>query len=826
MNLLRNQKPIIMKKTLFILLLSLLFYPFLRAQNPGDLDIEIKTYQCDSTNNFDAATGCTYWVSNALGDTVFQDVVPSFTQNWACFAPYDSTKAPYFVNFDSICLNSNGVSLDNYSFQVPNIHPVGNMYWSDSVNICENTPSNTIEYSVNIWSCDSTGNDPLINAVGCDYWVEDINGVIVTQNTIDSQYGYYNIDPLNFDYDSTVAPYQLRFDEACLLSHGLILNNATFQLNESPGYWPNMVNDTIMICASALFSDSVRAYVYSNCDSTSNLDLATGCDYWITNANDSILYQENITTNGGFMEIIFPYEAAEAPYFINFDETCLNSNGVELDAYSFEITNINAGFNEYYADSIIVCDNNPVIDSNITYSALILAGNCDSLADVFLASGCPYWVEDIYGNNVYQDVITNTAAPIILGSLNFQYDSLVAPYVLRFDENCINDKGLMFDNYNYPLNATDSLGGDIHDQVLICAHLDSNFVSDTCIDLYSNVGPWIGYYQNYTNYIRFDMGNNSNTAQSVTVKIIMPPGVTYLPWIDDFTYTVSGSVLTLNMIFPAYSSYSEILEFDVPPGILDGTLHNYGIMIANNDPSAVDCELWNNQDTLHQIVGNSYDPNAKTVSLPEKIAADTQDEFLYTIYFQNTGTAPAQDIYIIDTLSDNLDWSTFEFVRSSHVVGISDLGNGIKKFYFDGIWLPDSTTNLAESNGFVTFKVKEKENNIAGSEIFNTAYIYFDQNAPIVTNTTYNINSENLGLDKLSKINVRLFPNPATKSLQIEADNNIDKIDIYSVDGKLCWSTKLNQKEVKLDVSAFNSGLYLVRIQSQESTKTLRFVKD
>lgn len=716
MKLLRNQKTNTMKKSLFILLLSLFFYPFItRAQNPGDLLVQIGSHQCDSSNYLQNAIGCDYWLSNSTGDTIYQDVVPSFTENWAFFVPYLSTEAPYYVNFDNTCLNSNGVTLNNYSLEVHNIHAVGNQFWADTVQVCESTQ----------------------------------------------------------------------------------------------------------------IADSVRAFVYSDCDSTSNLDLATGCDYWITNSDDSIVYQDNITSTFGYMEILFPYDATQYHYFINFDDSCLNASGVILDNYTFEITNIHPGSNEYEADSIKVCDNDTSNDS-ITYSALILAGNCDSIADpdVFLAAGCDYWVEDANGTIVFQNTITTAGSPLILGSLSFQYDDFIPPYQLRFDKDCINDKGLIFDNYTFPLNASDSSGGNIHDEIYICAHYDSTFVNDSCVDLFSNVGPWIGYYQNYTNYIRFEVGNNSSTPQSVTVEIVMPPGVTPVPSSFDFPYSVSGSLLTLSTTLPPYSNYFDIIKFNVPGAISNGTLHTYGISIYNNDSNAVDCALWNNQDTLHQVVGNSYDPNAKTVSLPEKISADTQDEFLYTIYFQNTGTAPAQDIYIIDTLSDNLDWSSFQFIRSSHVVGISDLGNGVKKFYFDGIWLPDSSTNFAESNGFVAFKIKEKPNNSAGTEVFNTGYIYFDQNAPIVTNTTYNINLDNLGLEDLAnEVKVKLFPNPANESIKIEAENRIDRVDIYSVDGKLCWSSQPNESEVKLNISDFNSGLYLVRVRSQEVTKTLRFIK-
>ena len=726
MNLFRNQNTIIMKKSLLFLFLSLFFYPFLSiAQNP-QLEIEMNSHQCDSTNNFDAATGCDYWLSNSYGDTVYQDVVPSFTQNWAFSVPYNSAEAPYHVNFDNTCLNSHGVALDVYSLQVQNIHPVGNDFWADSVMICESTPSNTIDYYADIYSCDTTANDPMANAAGCNYWVEDGNGSTVYQNTLStpsttqngSSYSHF-YDSFNFVFDSSSAPYSLHFDESCLLSHGVTMDLDSILLNESPSN-PNVVHDSLYICAN---------------DTTYS----------------SITYEGNISI-----------------------DDCYNIAGTDSD----------------------------------------------------LAAGCNYWVEDGNGSTVLQNTISNNGSSSFIGNFSFQYDSLATPYTLNFDQNCLNSNGLLFDNYTIPLDSTIVTSGVIHDEILICAQYDSTAVNDSCADLYSNVGPWIGYYQNYTNFIKFKMGNNSNTPQSVIVEIVMPPGVTPVPSSFDYPYTVSGSILTLNATFLANTNTMDIIKFNVPGGISDGTLHTYGINIYNNDPSITDCFQWNNQDTLHQIVGNSYDPNAKTINLPEQISSEMQDEFIYTVYFQNTGTAPAQDIYIMDTLSDNLDWSTFEFLRSSHVIGISDLGNGVKKFYFDDIWLPDSTSNLAESNGFLSFKIKEKASNTAGTEVLNTAYIFFDQNAPIVTNTTYNINVDNLGLEGLNKkMNVKLFPNPANASINIEAENRIDNIEIHTVDGKLCWSSKPNQSEVKLNISDFNSGLYLVNIQSQESTRTLRFIK-
>ena len=49
--------------------------------------------------------------------------------------------------------------------------------------------------------------------------------------------------------------------------------------------------------------------------------------------------------------------------------------------------------------------------------------------------------------------------------------------------------------------------------------------------------------------------------------------------------------------------------------------------------------------------------------------------------------------------------------------------------------LPDTGADFLGSQGFVKYKVNLKPNLPIGTQIFNTARIYFDQNSAIVTNT-------------------------------------------------------------------------------------------
>jgi uncharacterized repeat protein (TIGR01451 family) len=131
-------------------------------------------------------------------------------------------------------------------------------------------------------------------------------------------------------------------------------------------------------------------------------------------------------------------------------------------------------------------------------------------------------------------------------------------------------------------------------------------------------------------------------------------------------------------------------------------------------------------------VVNSYDPNEKEVSPKRSMAAG--EWLTYTIHFQNMGTAQAMNIRIRDTLSSNLDVSTFQLLDYSHNCITQLLEGGIAQFMFPNINLPDSASNPEGSKGYVQFRIKIKPGLSTGFTISNKASIYFDYNPPVVTN--------------------------------------------------------------------------------------------
>lgn len=150
-----------------------------------------------------------------------------------------------------------------------------------------------------------------------------------------------------------------------------------------------------------------------------------------------------------------------------------------------------------------------------------------------------------------------------------------------------------------------------------------------------------------------------------------------------------------------------------------------------------DSDSSNNYAGIKLGIVNAHDPNDKQVS--EKPVMDKKDPVLqYFVRFQNTGTAPATDVIVRDTLSPLLDTNTIEFTSSSHAGFMERKGYALA-FKFLGINLQDSNHNEPMSHGYFYYNVKPVAQLKPHQKIKNTAHIYFDAEKPVVTNTTENM---------------------------------------------------------------------------------------
>ena len=349
-----------------------------------------------------------------------------------------------------------------------------------------------------------------------------------------------------------------------------------------------------------------------------------------------------------------------------------------------------------------------------------------------------------------------------------------------------------------------------------------------CADLWTTVTPWIGYYQNSTAYIKINWGSyGPGIIGNYTLSFTYPAGVSpILSSIQNANYSISGNTITWNLNSAA-SSFSnfDVILFSVPGGLINGAQHFFSSSIAPTG-ATIDCGTYNNTGSLLQILGNSYDPNDKNASTDYMnenyplgyLDAFTDDALSYTIRFQNTGTAPAQNIYIIDTLSAQLDWSSFTLLEATHPIQVVNLGNGIMRFEFNQIWLPDSMSNEPQSHGHLTYRISENANNPIMSTIENTAYIYFDWNDPIITNTTFH---QNMWLDQIDEINggLAIYPNPAQTQISLGLTEP-SQVLIKDINGKVIFNELVGLGQT-INVQAFESGVYLIEGAQQKG----KFIK-
>ncbi|MBP6624155.1 MAG: T9SS type A sorting domain-containing protein [Chitinophagaceae bacterium] len=251
--------------------------------------------------------------------------------------------------------------------------------------------------------------------------------------------------------------------------------------------------------------------------------------------------------------------------------------------------------------------------------------------------------------------------------------------------------------------------------------------------------------------------------------------------------------------------------------------------VLSNDVNAA-----NNQYQVCLPVVNSYDPNIKEV-MPKGTGATGQiplstDHLDYTIHFQNTGTAPAYNVSIVDTLDSDVDPKSLKILGASHSMVPTWLSTNVVRFDFYSIMLADSNTNEPKSHGQVSFSIKLKSGLALGTQIKNKASIYFDSNPAIVTNTTLNTLANPNGVEFIeNSANLKIYPNPVEDQLMIDlsafAQTTSAILSIYSMNGQLVKSVNLKEVSNRILISDLKAGLYVLKVKTGDEVAVKKFIK-
>jgi uncharacterized repeat protein (TIGR01451 family) len=223
-------------------------------------------------------------------------------------------------------------------------------------------------------------------------------------------------------------------------------------------------------------------------------------------------------------------------------------------------------------------------------------------------------------------------------------------------------------------------------------------------------------------------------------------------------------------------------------------------------------------DTLNYCgnVVNSFDPNDKLVYPTNTTGID--EWLTYTINFQNTGTDTAYHIIVRDTLDSYLNLGSFTYLASSHNPQIDIDGNAVM-FNFPRINLVDSLHNEAESHGWVQYKIKTLAALPPLVTIKNKASIYFDDNDPVVTNTTSNINTSLSIRSHYQMSAFKIYPNPASSNITIEATET-GEFKMFNLLGSEVYHATVSKSNTITNISLpkLANGLYIYQFSSDVGT--------
>jgi uncharacterized repeat protein (TIGR01451 family) len=604
----------------------------------------------------------------------------------------------------------------------------------------------------------------------------------------------------------------------------------------------------VIACASYILPEPPDGYTYQTAPGGGGSQIAPG--YVITTSLTIYVYNQFVPCSGGEHFSITIYGNG-APLIITPPEPLIACSAF-LDGYAtFDLNNALTEFLagnpdaqniQFYASEQDAASQveeiinvsayiNININQETIYISASFGGECNAIVPLQLvASPC--------GNTTLTGTVTLDADSNGCDAADSPAAGIMVSYsVGSYVYNAYTNANGSYTLTNVP-NGTGNLGiQNINGQNLVIpAEVTlnlpgGNVVNDICasvplpfIDVISYLSSYSGAVPGFTAYYAVTVVNYGTVAASGSVSFIYNNALLNSPVFSGGTQSGSTISWPYTNLAPYQSyTYYVYLTVNTPPTVVSGTALAYTVSASTTD---TDVNISNNTQEYTLYAVNSFDPNDITVREGEFITEAQANGFLeYTIRFQNTGSANAQNVRVNLPLDENLDWNTFQPIIASHPYHANREG-GVVDFMFDNIQLPFEDANEPGSHGFVTFRIKPVADIQLNDTMSETAYIYFDFNEAIVTNTAITTVGA-LAIDEFTKASAALYPNPASGVVNLRVKSSLSanaKVMITDVLGKTVLSMPVSAENIAVNISNLVSGVYFVTVQNDNMQSTQKLI--
>ncbi|MCO5232530.1 MAG: T9SS type A sorting domain-containing protein [Chitinophagales bacterium] len=226
-----------------------------------------------------------------------------------------------------------------------------------------------------------------------------------------------------------------------------------------------------------------------------------------------------------------------------------------------------------------------------------------------------------------------------------------------------------------------------------------------------------------------------------------------------------------------------------------------------------------NTAILYQTVIGSYDPNDKTCLEGDIITPDMVGKRVnYLIRFENTGTAPAENVVVTDYIDTTVfDVNSLLVTSASHICHTQISNENKVQFIFSDIQLPFTEP---DKHGYVAFSIQLKDHLQIGDSIKNYADIYFDYNLPVTTNEAVSEIKNKVITSvkqKISNIQLSVYPNPSKGNFYVELKSNTNRpiqVNVIDIEGKIVFTKQYKDRQIlSIQLDRLAKGTYLVQAQ-------------
>jgi hypothetical protein len=115
---------------------------------------------------------------------------------------------------------------------------------------------------------------------------------------------------------------------------------------------------------------------------------------------------------------------------------------------------------------------------------------------------------------------------------------------------------------------------------------------------------------------------------------------------------------------------------------------------------------------------------------------------------------------------------------------------------------------------------------ITGADFMPVANPCYSGSYAMTLDYTVNVIEEDLSTGSFDSTNFKYYPNPVTDVLTVSYSNVISDVVVYNLLGQQVVTAKPNATQTQVDLSGLTAGTYMVKITSDEVTKTVKVVKN